>query len=93
LKSPNPRNYFSRKQNGEVSEGEREMEAKEKRGEAVDEVGLDWEFVGVPDAVEEALVVFGEGGLGFFGVRFAEKTETIDEGNKNKNKYLIPNSL
>jgi hypothetical protein len=45
------------------------MEAKEKRGKAVDEVGLDWEFVGVPDAVEEALpelleVVFGEGGLG-----------------------------
>jgi hypothetical protein len=66
LKSPNPRNYFSRKQNGEVSEGEREMEAKEKRGEAVDEVGLDWEFVGMPDAVEEALVVFGEGGLRCF---------------------------
>jgi hypothetical protein len=63
LKSLNPRNYFSRKQNGEVLEGEREMEAKEKRGEAVDEVGLDWEFVGMPDAVGEALVVFGEGGL------------------------------
>jgi hypothetical protein len=45
------------------------MEAKEKRGEAVDEMGLDWEFVDVPDAVEKALselfkVVFGEGGLG-----------------------------
>jgi hypothetical protein len=32
LKSPNPRNYFSRKQNGEVAKGDREMEAKEKRG-------------------------------------------------------------
>lgn len=45
------------------------MEAKEERGEAVDEVGLDGEFVGVPDAVEEALpelleVVFGDDALG-----------------------------
>jgi hypothetical protein len=41
------------------------MEAEEERGEAVDEVGLGGELVGVPDAVEEALpelleVVFGE---------------------------------
>lgn len=45
------------------------MEAEEERGEAVDEVGLDGELVGVPDAVEEALpelfeIVVGEVALG-----------------------------
>ncbi|KAE8075928.1 hypothetical protein FH972_014609 [Carpinus fangiana] len=41
---------------------------------------VDWEFVGMPDAVEEALVIFGEGGLGCFWREICRETETIDEG-------------
>jgi hypothetical protein len=49
-------------------EGERKREAEEERGEAVDEVRLEREFIGVPNAVEETFpellqVIVGEIGL------------------------------
>lgn len=56
----------------EVAGGERGVKGLEKGGEAVDEVDLDGELVGVPDAVEEALpdleeIAVGDGGVSLLG--------------------------